>query len=169
MIKTEALTVRPLTAADLDAVMEIYARAREYMKKSGNPTQWGDRHPPRELIERDVEDGTGFVCVGADGRIHGVFAFIEGEDPTYVKIDGGSWASDAPYGAIHRIAGDGEAGGVFAACFEFCRSRCAHLRIDTHEDNAKMRRLLEKYGFSYRGTIYISDGAPRRAYEYPAQ
>ena len=31
--------------------MQIYAGARQAMKESGNPTQWGEHFPPQELIE----------------------------------------------------------------------------------------------------------------------
>mgnify|MGYP002933455973 FL=1 len=42
-----------------------------------------------------------------EGAIHGVFAFILGEDPTYRVIEQGAWLSDAPYGTIHAVASDG--------------------------------------------------------------
>ncbi len=41
--------------ADLDAILKIYARARQAMADSGNPTQWGDHFPPQELLEEDIE------------------------------------------------------------------------------------------------------------------
>ena len=37
--------------------------------------------------------------------------------------------------------------------------------MDTHADNAPMRHLLEKSGFSHRGTIYVEDGTPRLAFD----
>jgi RimJ/RimL family protein N-acetyltransferase len=39
------------------------------------------------------------------------------------------------------------------------------LRIDTHEGNTVMRRMLEKHGFVHRGTIHLENGDPRVAYE----
>ena len=41
--------------ADLDAILKIYARARQAMADSGNPTQWGDHFPPQELLEEHRE------------------------------------------------------------------------------------------------------------------
>ena len=38
---------------DLDAIMKIYETARKYMEETGNPSQWGKNHPPRELLEED--------------------------------------------------------------------------------------------------------------------
>jgi RimJ/RimL family protein N-acetyltransferase len=39
------------------------------------------------------------------------------------------------------------------------------LRIDTHEGNVVMRRMLEKQGFTHCGTIYLANGDKRVAYE----
>ena len=52
-----------------------------------------------------------------------------------------------------------------AAAVEYGRSRCCHIRVDTHADNKPMQHLAEKYGFSRRGIIYVEDGTPRIAYD----
>lgn len=134
------------------------------MAVNGNPEQWGTRHPPRALLEEDIPAGRLYVCEDGTG-IYGVFAFIIGEDPTYLKIDDGKWLSDTPYGVIHRIAGKEAGHGVLGEAVGFCTERIPHLRIDTHEDNSVMRHLLPKHGFVSCGTIYIADGSPRIAYE----
>ena len=85
-------------------------------------------------------------------------------DPTYAVIEDGSWMSDGIYGTIHRIASDGS-GGIVRAAVEFGKTKCSHLRIDTHKDNLVMQHVVEKLGFSRRGIIYVSDGSPRIAYE----
>ena len=43
----------------------------------------------------------------------------------------------------------------------------AEVRVDTHEDNARMRHVIEGCGFAYAGRVFI-DGdraQPRRAYQ----
>ena len=40
-----------------------------------------------------------------------------------------------------------------------------NIRIDTHEKNASMRRMVEKNGFKKTGIIYVEDGSPRYAYQ----
>lgn len=157
------MTIRNALQKDFDDILRIYARAREYMKRNGNPTQWGENFPPETLINDDIREKRNYV-VEADGGIHGVFAFILGDDPTYARIEG-AWKSDAFYGTIHRIASDGEVKGIFAAAIAFCKTRSAHLRIDTHADNKTMRHAIEKAGFKECGIIYIEDGSPRIAYE----
>lgn len=155
--------VRKAVWADLPRMEEIYAYAREFMARTGNPNQWGKSHPPVSQLEQDIEKGDLYVITEED-RIHGVFYFFIGEDPTYGVMDGGSWRSDTPYGTIHRIAGDGS-GGILKTAVAFCAGQISHLRIDTHEDNHVMQGALEKQGFSKRGIIYLADGAPRIAYD----
>lgn len=162
------MDVRKATPADLDRQMAIYARARDFMAKTGNPNQWGPNHwPPEELIRSDVRNGDSYVCVGDDGRVIGTFFFAQGEDiePTYREIDG-AWQQGGPYGVVHRIASDGSEKGVGAFCLNWAFARCGHLRIDTHADNAVMQGLLSKLGFQRCGIIYVhEDRDPRFAYE----
>ena len=74
--------------SDLEQILDIYARARKAMAASGNPTQWGDSYPPREMLEKDIDANRLFIYT-VNGRLEAVFAFILGPDPTYAKIEGG--------------------------------------------------------------------------------
>ena len=154
--------IRPAVQADLYQIEKIYAQARRFMAENGNPTQWGNDYPRRELLEADIKAQNLYVAE-ADSEIYGVFLFVIGEDPTYGYIEDGTWRSDSTYGTIHRIASC--ASGVFAAAVAFGRSQCPHLRVDTHADNKPMQHLAEKHGFSRRGIIYVADGTPRIAYD----
>ena len=40
------------------------------------------------------------------------------------------------------------------------------LRVDTHEENLSMQRLVAKNQFQYCGIVYMADGGKRFAYEY---
>lgn len=155
--------VRQATAKDLPRIIKIYACARAFMAKTGNPNQWGKTNPPVSQLEIDIEKGDLYVLVNDTG-IHGVFYFFVGEDPTYNLMDGGWWRSDRPYGTIHRIAGDGS-GGVLSTAVAFAKGRIGHIRIDTHEDNKVMQNAVARQGFQKRGIIYIADGSPRIAYD----
>lgn len=154
--------VRLAREEDLPRILEIYEYARALMARTGNPKQWGKTNPPRKTLEADIPAGNLYVV--EDGKIHGVFAWFTAPDPTYAYIEEGSWLSDTPYGTIHRVAADGS-GGVFGAVMAFAEKRIAHIRIDTHHDNKVMQHVLEKYGFSRRGIIYLANGDPRIAYE----
>ena len=157
-------TVRPAQFRDLQRIGEIYDFARKFMAENGNPNQWGKTHPPMEQLMQDIERQCLFVVTDSGG-IHGVFFFQIGADPTYGKIDGGTWRCHSPYGTIHRIAGDGS-GGILKTAVEFGKQQIDHLRIDTHEDNRVMRNALAKLAFRRRGVIYLADGAPRIAFDY---
>ena len=156
--------VLPAVISDLERIEELYACARVFMAKNGNPNQWGDRYPPTDQLRQDIAEGKLFVITDGE-TIHGVFFFWIGEDSTYEKIDGGTWRSDSLYGTIHRIAGDGS-GGILKTAVKFGRKQIDHLRIDTHEDNHVMQGAVTKLGFNRRGIIYLEDGSPRIAYDY---
>ena len=154
--------IRNAELDDLSVIEEIYANARRFMAENGNPTQWGKTEPPLEKLQEDIAQRKLYV-LEKEG-IHGVFYFSMDADPTYAVIENGSWLSDGVYGTIHRIAGDGS-GGIVKAAVEFGKTKCSHLRIDTHENNRVMQHVVEKLGFSPRGIIYVADGSPRIAYE----
>lgn len=156
--------IQKATAADLPQILKIYENARAFMAQNGNPNQWGTIYPPAEITAEDIEKEILYV-LRDDEEIYGVFAFILGDDPTYGVIYDGSWASDTPYGAIHRVASAGKKGGVVKEIVDFCAEITTHLRIDTHEDNKPMQRAVAACGFTYRGIIHTHNGTPRLAYE----
>jgi hypothetical protein len=145
--------------------MDIYACAREQMKKNGNPTQWGDSRPSEATIEADISGQKSYVISDDEDRICGVFTFITGPDPTYARIYDGKWLNDEPYGVIHRIASDGSCHGILEAALSYCEALTDNIRIDTHHDNKIMQHLLEKNDFIRCGIIYVDDGSPRIAYQ----
>lgn len=152
------------TVKDLPEILNIYEYARNFMAETGNPAQWANGYPQKELLLRDMERKQLYLCRDA-GSVYGVFAFVIGDDPTYARIENGAWLSDAPYGTIHRIAGNGTKKGVLTEALSYCENKIFHLRIDTHHDNHIMQHLVEKHGFHKCGTIYVADGSPRIAYE----
>ena len=133
------------------------------MRLTGNPNQWWDYHPAESILREDIPKKQLYV-IESEGIIGGVFAYIQGADPTYLEIEGGSWLNDEPYGVIHRIASDGS-GGILKAAVEFAAGHVDYLRIDTHADNHVMQKAVRKQGFRYCGIIYIADGTPRLAYD----
>ena len=155
--------VRKANYTDLERVEEIYRYARQFMADHGNPNQWGKSNPPTVQLVEDIRQGNLYVIADRE-MIHGVFYFRMGEDPTYISIYEGRWFSDAPYGTIHRIAGDGS-GGILRTAVAFAKKYTTHLRIDTHRDNTIMQAAVAKQGFQQCGIIYLADGSARIAYE----
>lgn len=155
--------IRHASVADLDAVMAIYDYARQRMAEGGNPSQWVDGYPSREIISADIDAGNSYV-IESDGVISGVFTFIVGDDPSYAEIDG-AWPDNSPYGTIHRIAAAPGVKGVADTCLDYCLTRGVNIRIDTHSDNLPMLGWIEKRGFLYCGIIRVANGTPRRAFQ----
>ena len=162
------MTIRKAKISELDEIMTVFDKARNFMRKCGNYSQWINGYPQRELVSDDIEKGQLYVCV-EDNEILAVFAFIIGDDPTYAYIENGSWKSNTTYGTIHRVGSTGKKRGMGKVCFDYCKSQIDHLRGDTHEDNENMQNQFLNNGFERRGIIYISDGSPRIAYEYIKQ
>jgi hypothetical protein len=159
------MTIRPTTYADIDALMAIFAHARAHMAADGNSTQWGDGYPAREQLESDIQRGVSYV-VEHNGQPCATFVFIIGEDPTYAYIEDGQWLDDTLlYGTIHRIASNGEQRGIFHTVLHWCSAQCSNIRIDTHQDNARMIHLIEQAQFTRCGIIYTRDNSPRIAYQ----
>lgn len=159
------ITIRKAEPADLDRLMEIFEQARRFMAASGNPNQWVNGYPQRELIEREIRLAHCYACCTSQGRVVATFCFLPSPDPFYDRIDDGQWLNDAPYYVIHRLASDGTVKGIGKICIDWCGAQCGNLRIDTHADNRVMQRLAERCGFQRCGIVYVANGTPRIAYQ----
>ena len=158
--------IRQAEEADLPVILEIYAYARDFMEKNGNPHQWAGGFPPASLLQDDIAKHNLYVVTEEEtGRVCGVFFFAIGPDETYGVIEQGEWFSDSAYGTIHRIAGDGSVHGLLRKVVSYCEKKTPHLRIDTHEDNHIMQHVIAQCGFRRCGIIHVGDGTPRIAYE----
>jgi RimJ/RimL family protein N-acetyltransferase len=159
------MEIRKAAMEDLPELLRVYAAARELMKRTGNPTQWGEDRPSRETLEEDIRRGDLYLAE-EEGRVVGGFAFPVGVDEAYERLEG-QWLAEGPYGVIHRLASDGTARGMLARCVAFCETIEENIKVDTHQDNQIMQHLLEKHGFRPCGTILAEDGSPRIAYQRP--
>ncbi len=161
--------IRLTKPEELDKVMEIYARAREFMREQGNPTQWGSTEPKRERVAQDIAESHSFVCCEGE-ELLGVFSFeAEADDPTYHEIWDGNWPETDSYGVLHRIAVGTPGRGVAGFCLDWCWARCRQLRADTHADNLPMQRAMIKNGFARCGMIKTYNGTDRIAFARPAK
>lgn len=158
------MKIRRAIQEELEKILEKYGQARDFMRRHGNPDQWGESYPPRELVELDILEENLYVGE-QDGEIVCVFFYREGDDPTYDKICEGQWLNSAPYGVVHRIVSDGTVKGAASQCIQWAYEQCGNLKIDTHRDNLVMQKLLEKNGFTFCGSIYVEDGSERIAYQ----
>lgn len=158
-------TIRSATPTDVDDIMRLIEEGRKKMMDEGNTRQWANGHPRQEVVEDDIKRGNSYLLTTDDGIPLATFALMAGPDPTYARIDGGSWLNDEPYYVIHRIASSGKARGVMRKVIAYALTKTRNIRIDTHEDNQTMRALLTKYGFVYCGIIYLANGDERLAFQ----
>jgi|SRR5690554_2522218 len=160
------MKIREATSMDLEAILKVMDLAKEFMNQTGNSTQWVNGYPSREVLLNDLDLKHGFVCE-YESKIVGYFCFIKGNnpEPTYSLLENGTWLNHLPYGVVHRLASDGTIKGVAKACFDYCFSQIENIRVDTHRNNQPMQNFLKNYGFKRCGTIYVSDGSPRDAFQ----
>ncbi len=167
------MEIRKSTLSDLSKLMPIFAEARKTIATLGI-NQWQNGYPTEDIIQNDIEKGESY-SVEIAGKVVGTFVMILSGEPTYDKIYEGAWKSgndNKDYLTIHRVAilvssrGSGVSGEIIKRAEKFARENSKNaIRIDTHEGNVVMRRMLEKNGFFYCGIIYLESGDARVAYE----
>ena len=158
-------TIRHTTAADIEAVMQMYDHSRNVMRANGNHTQWVG-YPTRDYVEEDIRCGASRI-IEANGQPIGTFAVVPGVEPTYGVIAHGRWIDNVtPYATVHRIAAMPNTHGIADVAFAYSKEQYDHLRVDTHADNHAMRHIMDKEGFVYCGIVFMDDGSPRVAYEW---
>lgn len=156
---------------DAGIILGIMEEARMFQRDCGF-VQWRDGYPSMEDILGDIRASNCYKVVDGD-RILGAFSAIFGAEPTYSLIEDGHWLTEGDdYITIHRIAfsdsarGRGLAGMAFSHVYAMCPAAGAlSVRIDTHHDNAAMRKAIDKFGFTHCGSVYMADGTKRAAYE----
>lgn len=146
---------------DFKGILDVYKIARTFMKETGNPNQWGDNRPTEEAILEDIKASKMYV-IEENTEILGLFS-LQDFDNDYVNIDG-KWLNDEKYIVIHKVASSGNKKGIFSEIINFVSNNTNNIRIDTHEDNKVMQKILVKNGFEYCGEVYIEGELKRRAY-----
>ena len=167
------MLIRKSTKEDLSAVIPIFSEARKTISALGID-QWQNGYPDEDIIKSDIEKRESYV-VEIAGNIVGTFVMILSGEKTYDKIYEGEWKSgneNREYLTIHRVAisltsrGTGVSGEIIEFAEAFARENGKNaIRIDTHEGNVVMRRMLEKNGFFHCGVIYLENKDARVAYE----
>ena len=142
------MNIRQTRQEDLAEVMAMYDYARRFMQEHGNGNQWINGYPSKELISNEIKASHSFVCENEQGELVGTFCYIEGIDPTYLKIYEGEWLNDEPYAVIHRMASNGKQKGISTECLKWAFAHCDNIRIDTHRDNIVMQNLRKISGIT---------------------
>lgn len=158
------MQVRHSTEHDLPAICDIFEHARQYMREHGNLNQWVDGYPSKDIILEDIKLNRSYVLVDENHQIIATMMYEIADDPTYEVIKG-AWLNDEPTGVIHRIATKINQKGVASFMIDWALNQCPNLKIDTHQDNVPMLRLLRKHNFTQCGNIFLTSGEPRIAFQ----
>ena len=155
---------------DIHDIMNIIKEAQVYFKDLGI-NQWQNNYPNEKIIYDDILNRNSYVLLRHGEVVCTAVISFDGES-TYNNIYEGQWLSHNDYAVIHRIAvsnkykGQGLASALIKNAEELSIKRGVYsIRIDTHEENISMQRLLKKNGFSYCGVIFLKDGNKRIAFE----
>jgi len=161
---------RIATNEDVNKIMEIVKQAQQFLKDQGI-NQWQNNYPDKETIINDVVNDNCYV-IADEQTIVAFGAVIFTLEPTYAVIDDGNWLNDDQYCVIHRLAvNQTYRNQKIASLFikqvkELCISKgIDNIRIDTHQDNLIMQKMLKNNGFRYCGIIYLLSKDIRLAYQ----
>ena len=164
------MIIRKSTIEDLDRLMPIFDEARKTIAMLGID-QWQNGYPSPHVIREDIALNRSYLVELGD-EVCATFVLVDDGEPTYDKVYEGEWLKNEEYVAIHRVAISvkNRGTGISTAIMEYARNYARSLdrrslRIDTHQGNKVMRRMLEKHGFTHQGTIYLESGDKRVAYE----
>lgn len=164
------MIVRKSFNEDIKDIMEIIKLAQNNLKAQ-NIDQWQNGYPNENTIKYDILNNISYVVI-KDSEIVGTFAVSFDGEKTYDKIYNGRWISNEKFGVIHRIAinenhkGTGLASEIIKHVEDICLNEGINsIKIDTHEDNIAMQKLLKKNSFEYCGIIYLEDKSKRIAFE----
>lgn len=158
----------PAQENDLGAAMDIINSAKKLLRDSG-VDQWQNGYPDEACILQDIRAGKGYF-IEKNGEKLGYLCVDYDGEPAYEHLKG-SWGTPEPYVVVHRMAfapaarGKGLTDAVFPIVEEMSRARGVHsFRVDTDEDNKRIKHILSKNGFTYRGTIWF-DNSVKIAYD----
>ena len=158
----DVLTFELAKEEDLDCVMEIIQAGINTMHERGNFKQWGNGYPSQEFMLEEIQNQHCYLVKTEEGPV-ATFCLICNGDPGYDTIEG-AWLNHEPYAAIHRLAVLVNGQGYGRSCIQWVCNRYKNVRIDTHEANISMQKLISSCGFTYCGIVHQQGTPTRLAY-----
>lgn len=164
------LTLVKASLSEVAEAMDMINSAKKLLHDEG-VDQWQNGYPDEECIRQDIVNGKGYFAEEAGRKLGYICIDFDGE-PAYDHLNG-EWGTGEPYVVAHRMAFAADARGkglsetLLAKAGELAKERGVHsFRVDTDDDNARMKHILGKLGFTYRGTIWF-DNSVKIAYDKP--
>ena len=157
--------------SDIERIEIIIKEAHRFMADNGID-QWQDGYPSSDIIKNDIEKGIAYK-LECNSKTIAYFVITDGVEESYNKIYNGKWACNGKYITVHRlmVSSDARGSGTATKIIDFVKDIAKDksvdsIRADTHNDNFPMKGLLLKCGFKECGTIYLTRGGIRRAFEF---
>lgn len=156
---------RKASLEDIESIGHLIEMARKSLRDDGID-QWQKTNPNEDIIREQIEKDDAYVF-DKEGKVLAYAYVFDGVDPCY-NIHEGKFKSDS-YLVIHTLMVDNRGvvpklGTKFMeALVDFTeKSGKEAIRIDTHQDNFRMRGLLDKFSFEEIGIVQIDeDGIPK--------
>lgn len=151
--------IRPTAEDDIPRILEIFAKAKQYMRQQGNMVQWMGDYPGTTAIKEDMAHGWSMVIEHC-GEVVGTFCMMTDPEPTYANLP-----KKEVYITLHRVASIGSVSGIVDAAVEYAFTQCDTVRIDTHPDNPAMLKCIKRLKMKPLGEVTLPDGTPRLVFE----
>ena len=155
------IKLRLAMSEEKDKAMQIIEAGRAHLKAQGI-NHWQNGYPDQSRIEKDLQLKKGYFVVDENDILGYLCIDFDGE-PAYASLNG-EWGTSEKYVVVHRMAfnddsrGKGLASAVFDLVEALSREKNVFdFRIDTDDGNEKMKHILTKYGFTYRGLILFEN------------
>lgn len=151
--------IRYANINDKEQILKIYEDAKELFSTLGY-FQWKGTYPGKDNFLSDIKDNKVLVY-DKDGVITTILTLVIKPDNNYFEIDG-KWLNDEAYISIHRNATSkdyyhqGYSTLLFTEAEKYVLAMgIRNIRIDTHESNLYMQKMLEKLGYKKCGIIKL--------------
>lgn len=163
--------MRKANLLDLNKIENIIILAKKSLREAGID-QWQIDSMNKNFLENQIRQGKSFVYEENEKIL--AYAYLSDEKELAYKVWEDQFVGQKPI-TVHTFAVEnsmtkrGVALKFFIDIIKYAeKNGYDSLRIDTHEDNFKMRGLINKLGFKRIGEIYIDEEGkkkPRICYE----
>ena len=155
-------SLKAVEPGEEDIAMSFINEAKAFLKSRG-VDQWQKGYPDANTIKKDIANQRGYFLMADECPLAYMCIDFEGE-PAYDGLNGRWLNNSSSYGVLHRLAIGAKYRGRGLATISFKlaealmeRRKAGSFRIDTDENNAVMKHLLSKNGFTCCGTIWFDN------------
>ncbi len=152
---------RPAEASELKEITELYLGSIKHLAELGIE-QWDEIYPNETVLAGDIKNREMYVLTDGS-RILSCVVINENQDEEYRT---GSWSyREGRIAVIHRLCVDHRAQGrglgnitMGFAERQIKAAGYSAIRLDAFTDNYISRKLYEKLGYTYTGTVTFRKG-----------